>query len=71
LLYLPEQWNVGHGADLSVQIYKNSHPLSITFTVSKYPSKILGQFIKKLGLEKRVGAKRVVQKTPGAQKQRL
>jgi DNA-binding XRE family transcriptional regulator len=36
----------------AVQIYKNSHPLSITFTVSKYPSETLGQFLKKLRLEK-------------------
>jgi DNA-binding XRE family transcriptional regulator len=38
--------------DHAVQIYKNSHPFNITFTVSKYPSETLGQFLKKLRLEK-------------------
>jgi len=35
-----------------VQIYKNSQSVNITFTVSKYPSETLGQFLKRLRLEK-------------------
>jgi len=38
--------------DHAVPIYKNSHPVNITFSVSKYPSGTLGQFIRKLRLEK-------------------
>jgi len=41
-----------HIHDHAVQIYKNSHPVNITFSVSKYRSETLGQFIKKLRLEK-------------------
>ena len=38
--------------DHAVPIYKNSHPVNITFTISKYPSGTLGQFLKKLRLER-------------------
>jgi len=38
--------------DHVVSIYKNSHPVNITFTVSKYRSESLGQFLRKLRLEK-------------------
>jgi len=38
--------------DHAAHIYKKSQPLSVTFTVSKYPSETLGQFLKKLRLEK-------------------
>jgi DNA-binding XRE family transcriptional regulator len=41
-----------HTDDHAVPIYKNSHSLSITFTVSKYLSETLGQFLKKLRLER-------------------
>jgi len=40
--------------DRAVPIYKNSRSLSITFTVSRYPSETLGQFLRKLRLEKRL-----------------
>jgi len=49
--------------DHAVQIYKKSHTFKITFTVSKYPSETLGQFLKKLrferGLEQRELARKL------------
>jgi ribosome-binding protein aMBF1 (putative translation factor) len=49
--------------DHAVPIYKNSHPMNITFTISRYASETLGQFLKKLrlqrGLEQRELAKRL------------
>jgi len=36
----------------AVRIYNNPHPLNITFSVSKYPTETLGQFLRKLRLEK-------------------
>ena len=41
-----------HTNDHAVHIYKDSHFHGITFTISKYPSKTLGQFLRKLRLEK-------------------
>jgi transcriptional regulator with XRE-family HTH domain len=41
---------------------KNSHPLNITFTVSKYPSKSLGQFLRKLRVEKGLEQKELAEK---------
>jgi len=38
--------------DHAVQIYNNSHPVNITFTVSRYPSETLGQFLRRVRLEK-------------------
>lgn len=35
-----------------MSIYQNSQPVIITFTVSRYSSKTLGQFLRKLRLEK-------------------
>jgi len=38
--------------DHAVLIYKNSQPVNITFSVSKYGSETMGQLIRKLRLEK-------------------
>jgi len=38
--------------DHAVPIYKNSQSMNITFTISKYPSKTFGQFIRRLRVEK-------------------
>lgn len=48
--------------DHAAPIYKKSHPLSITFTVFKYPSKTLGQFIKRLRLDKRLEQRELAKK---------
>jgi DNA-binding transcriptional regulator YiaG len=38
--------------DHAVPIYKNSQPVKITFTVSKYATRTLGELIRELRLEK-------------------
>jgi hypothetical protein len=38
--------------DSAARIYNNSQPLIINFSVSKYPSETLGQFLIRLRLEK-------------------
>ena len=40
--------------DHAVQIYKNSHPVIITFSIAKYQSETLGRFLRKLRSEERL-----------------
>jgi DNA-binding XRE family transcriptional regulator len=48
--------------DHAVQIHKNSHPVNITFSVSKYPSDTLGELLKKLRLEKGLELKQLAKR---------
>lgn len=48
--------------DHAAPIYKKSQPLNITFTVSKYPSESLGEFLRKLRLEKGLSQKQLAEK---------
>lgn len=44
--------NYSQTDDHAVPIYQNPQPINITFTISRYPSKTLGQLLKRLRLEK-------------------
>jgi DNA-binding XRE family transcriptional regulator len=46
----------------AVSIYKTDDYAKITFSVSKYPTKTLGQFLKKLRLEKGLEQRELVKK---------
>jgi len=48
--------------DRAVQIYKNSHTLKITFSVSKYSSRSFGELVKKLRLERKLSQKELAEK---------
>jgi ribosome-binding protein aMBF1 (putative translation factor) len=48
--------------DHVVPIYKNHEPLCITFTISRHPTETLGQFLKKLRLEKGLEQRELVKK---------
>jgi len=48
--------------DHAVSIYKKSHAMTITFTVSKYPSETLGQFLRRLRLEKGLEQRKLARK---------
>jgi len=49
-------------ADHAVPICKNSQPVNITFSVSKYASGTLGQFLSKVRLEKRLELKQLAKR---------
>jgi DNA-binding transcriptional regulator YiaG len=53
------------GPDHAAQTYENSQTLKITFTISKYPSETLGQFLRKLRLEKRLEQGQLAKKLRG------
>lgn len=50
--------------DRAAPFYQKSNSLTITFTVSKYPSESLGELLKKLRLERGMTQKQLAEKIP-------